>query len=382
MSRTRLLNQTFRGLAYAVVPLLTMHCQSEPELPPGPGNATGASTASCTGCSGGASSRGTTTGIGLGGAAGALSIGGLAAVAGSTSSSSGVVFGFSCIGVADGTLAAWLSSHTVAMAGTWNEGTADDQLSQTTLRNEYGNWNKPIDVAIGAIFGDESWAQAAEGQFDARWSQAIDAMKSAWGTRDPALLKVRFAHEFNLDRSDWRVSGDEVNEFKQAWQRFYTIFKSRLPKASLVWCPNDGTSGSLGLDVRKSYPGSDYVDIICIDTYNQYPWVNSKSEFDAKLSGTNSDGSPLGAESWRQWAAQQGKPLAIGEWANNGDPGGEGGGGDSPDYIQRFHDWLYQHGGNGPGQITYAVFFNYWTQFQVYPSTMQTNAATRVRSLF
>ena len=101
----------------------------------------------------------------------------------------------------------------------------------------------------------------------------------------------------------------------------------------------------------------------------------------SKLNGTNSDGSPLGAESWRQFAASKGKPMAIGEWASNGDSSG-GNGGDSPDYIQRFHDWLVANGGAGPGQIKYAIFFNGFTQFEIYPDTIQPNAAAKVRQLF
>jgi beta-mannanase len=210
----------------------------------------------------------------------------------------------------------------------------------------------------------------------------VASIKKNWAPRDPSLLNIRFAHEFNLDGSDWRVTGDDAENFKQAWRRFYRIFKANLPSASLVWCPNDGTSGDLELDIRDAYPGDDYVDVICIDTYNQWRWVNDAASFDEKLQGTYDNGAPLGAESWRKFAEAQGKPLAIGEWSSNGDPNAEGDGGDSPGYIEWFHDWLIEHAGNSAGKIKYAVFFNSWEQFQVFPETIQPRAAAAVRKLF
>ncbi|HET9931587.1 MAG TPA: hypothetical protein VFQ35_12895, partial [Polyangiaceae bacterium] len=196
------------------------------------------------------------------------------AASGGAPSTTEVKFGFSCNGVADGSLAKWLSSQVIAMAGTWNDTSADVQLEQYTLNHEYRDWNEDIDDAIGGIFKGETWAQAANGDFDVRWRSAVTSIKRAWGSRDPALLNVRFAHEFNLAESQWKVRGDEADAFRDAWARFHGIFKEVLPTASLVWCPNDGTSGSLALDVRKAYPGGSYVDVICIDTYNQWPWVN------------------------------------------------------------------------------------------------------------
>lgn len=344
----------------------------------GGGGSTNASAAS-----GGTTSGGRTS---TGGSAGSSnSTGGASTNAGASgvaSNTAQIKFGFSCNGVEDGTLAEWLSSHTIAMAGTWNDTTAEVQTEQYTLGNGFGDWNKDIDDAIGGIFKGETWAQAANGDFDDRWRETVRAIKKAWGSRNPALLNVRFAHEFNLAESQWRVSGADVGSFRRAWTRFYGIFKETLPTASLVWCPNDGTSGSLDLDIRDAYPGNEFVDVICIDTYNQWPWVDDAESFQEKIHRTEENGAPIGAEAWRAWAEQQGKPFSIGEWASNGDPEKADDGGDSPDYIQRFRDWLLQHGGSGPGKIKYAVFFNSYTQFEVFPDTMQPNAAAAVRKLF
>jgi hypothetical protein len=311
--------------------------------------------------------------------------GGAGGAGGGTVVAAGIKLGFSVNGAADGSLAAWLTHHTMDCAGTWNDNAAETQTAQYSIQpsGDFGAWNRCLDLAVGGIFQSqgESWASAAAGAYDDRWRTAVAAIKSAWGARDPTLLNVRFAHEFNLKDSNWHVTGDDAANFKKAWARFHDIFKSALPSASLVWCPNDGTSSALNLDVRDSYPGNDQVDIIAIDTYNQYPWVDSAAGFTTKINGLGSDGSPLGAESWRKFAAGQGKPFAIGEWASNGDASG-GNGGDSPTYIQLFHDWLVANGGTGPGQIKYAVFFNGYTQFEIYPDTIQPNARDKVKQLF
>jgi len=301
--------------------------------------------------------------------------------------SSLIKLGFSYAGVADGSLAAWLTHHRVEAAATWND-QKDGQADQGTIQagKEYGQWDKLLDVAVGGIYtkDGETWAAAADGQFDDRWTAIVAALKRGWGTRDQALLHVRFAHEFNLEMSDWRVRGQDASSFKKAWGRFNAILKKELPKAQLVWCPNDGTSGSLGLDIGDAYPGGELVDVVCIDTYNQYPWVDSAAAFDAKIhKGTAT--SPVGAARWLEFARAAGKPLAIAEWANNGNPSCEDGPcGDSPDYIQRFYDWLIANGGTGAGQIKYAVYFNGWTQFQLFPTSdsLQPKAAALVQKLF
>ncbi|HET9953510.1 MAG TPA: glycosyl hydrolase [Polyangiaceae bacterium] len=335
---------------------------------------------------GGASSSraGATSGGGSTASGGTAELGGMNSGAAGDADGGEVKLCFCCEGVVDGRLANWLQSGEVQCAGTWNDASAAVQEQQYTIQpeSEYGSWQKLLENAIGGIFENETWAQAANGEFDARWERTVGNIEKAWKTRDQSLLNVRFAHEFNLFDSQWRVTGSDAENFKQAWRRFHGIFKSHLPNASLVWCPNDGTSGTLDLDVRNAYPGDAYVDIIAIDTYNQWPWVNDAQAFDKKLSGEYADGAPLGAESWRRFAEAHGKPFAIGEWASNGDPDSEGGGGDSPDYIERFHSWLVTHGGTGAGQIKYAVYFNNYKQFRVFPETIQPLAAEKVRELF
>lgn len=308
-------------------------------------------------------------------------------------SSGTILLGAAGPNAANGSFAAQLASRKIDIGATWND-SKDAQLAQWTIQPmvpqtgkpaEWGAWNGHLDLAVGGIFktqGD-SWAAAAQGNYDARWRQALNAVKAAWGSRANSLLWIRFAHELNGSfMKDWSVGASEAGNYQSAFRRWAGLQREILPGSHVVWPLNDGSS--TGFDFRLAYPGDSFVDVIGIDTYNQYPHVNDQAAFDRKMLATDSNGTPVGAEAWRRFAESKGKPLALPEWANNSDPSGGGGGGDSALYIQAMHDWLTAHAGTGPGQIAYAVCFNLWTQFQLYPQTSkpQPQAWAKYRQLF
>jgi hypothetical protein len=109
--------------------------------------------------------------------------------------------------------------------------------------------------------------------------------------------------------------------------------------------------------------------------------------FTRKINGQYPNGMPLGIEKHRRFAASVGVPFAIGEWSNNADPtsDGDGGGGESPLYVQQFNAWLRAHSGDvahpAPGQILYEIHFNLWSQFQFWPVTIQPRTAAAYRAL-
>jgi len=270
--------------------------------------------------------------------------------------------------------------------GTWHDVSAAEQerLSSIAPGGGWGAWQGALDLAIGAIFKGEgeSWSAAANGAYDGRWRRVLDRIKSYRAGKGTTY--IRFAHEFNGNWWPhlWMVTEAEVVDFKKAWRRFFALKQEIFPQARLVWCPNDGTSSGIK-DIRTAYPGSDSVDVLAIDTYNWWPFVTNASEFAAKWSATDGSGAPRGPEAWRLFAQAQGVPLAIGEWASQGvDDGSGAGGGDSPAYMQGMHDWLRANGGAGPGQIEYEVLFNLWSKFELWPDTVQPQAAARYRELW
>jgi hypothetical protein len=293
---------------------------------------------------------------------------------------------------ANGSFGVWRGSP-VRIGGTWND-SYDAQLYEWSICDgeSWSSWNQPLDIAVGGIYRSrgDSWAAAARGAYTARWTAALTRIRTCWGRRDPGLLYLRFAHEMNLP-SEWSVRGGEEADFVKAITVFSTLRYRIIPRAKIVLCTNDGTDGGLnGLDIRKLWPGRDshgrlVANVYATDSYNQYPHVTTVAGFTKKINGQYSSGIPLGIEKHRQLAARFGVPFAISEWGNNGDPHSDGGGGESPLYVQLFNAWARAHAGNvahpAAGQLLYEIHFNLWSQFQLWPATLQPRTAAAYRAV-
>ena len=285
-------------------------------------------------------------------------------------------------GAASGAFGAWRGAP-ITIGGTWND-SLDAQTNQWSIQPslEWGKWNGALDVAVGAIYktNGETWAAAAAGAYDARWTTALNNIKKYWGTRDQANLYLRFAHEFNGSWTPWNVTGAETASFKTAWIRFHTLQTAILPTAHLVFCPNDGSTAALNLDWRNAFPGAAYVDVLSTDSYNQYPWVNTAAAFTSKINAVDSYGAPVGIEKHRQFAASVGLPFAISEWGTNASMG------DAPVFVDSMKNWFASHAGTGAGQLVYEIYFNVVNYnsgvFAIYPTTTQPSAANAYNADF
>jgi hypothetical protein len=286
---------------------------------------------------------------------------------------------------------AWLPSHNLAAVGHWSDSDAAVQQEQygTGPGETFGTWTGIIDIAFGGVFGAETWAQAAAGTFDSRWTTGLNALKTKWGSRTPGNLHLRFAHEFNGDFSPWAVSdsGDmSYTNFKNAWIRWANLVHSILPGVQIVWSPNYGTSSLTHVD--DAYPGSAYVDVIGPDLYNSWPHITDAAGWTAnKFNNSDSNGNPVGFEAWRLYAATKLKPVAFPEWGNpRVDTGGGAGGGDDPYFAQTVLAWMKANGGHGAGQVKYAVYFSigpsggYTADYEVWPTARQPLTAAAVQS--
>jgi hypothetical protein len=293
---------------------------------------------------------------------------------------------------ADGRFGTWRGAA-VQIGGTWDNGD-DEQVKMRTIcpGGPWAAWDAPLDVAVGAIDVDagESWHAAAAGAYVARWQAHLTRMRQCWGTRDPSLLYIRFAHEMNLPQK-WRVRGGEEADFVKAITLYSSLRYQLVPGAHLVLCPNDGTDGGLnGLDLRKLWPGRDaqgrpVADIYAVDSYNAAPHVTTAADFRKKINASYPNGIPLGLEAHRRFAAKLGVPFAVPEWSNNGDHGSSTGGGESPAYLREFNAWLRAHSGDlsspAAGQVLYEVQFNLLEPFAFWPRTLQPQTAAAYRSL-
>lgn len=284
-------------------------------------------------------------------------------------------------GVASGAFGRWRGTP-VTIGGTWNDTYAAQPAQSTlTMPTEWGRWRLDLDDAVGAIFKSrgESWRAAARGAYDQRWRRALQRMRSAWGSR-PGTLFLRFAHEFNGDWTDWSVSGGEVRDFVTAWRRFRGLQRSIMPRARLVFCPNDGSATRQRLDWRKAFPGKQYVDVMGVDSYNQEPFVRSAAAFTRKSLARDRYGAPMGVEQHRRFAASVGLPLAVPEWSTNADAG------DGAAFVRAFHNWMAAHAGTGAGSVLYEIQFNVGSygggRFRLFPSTRMPLAAAAYAAAF
>jgi hypothetical protein len=292
---------------------------------------------------------------------------------------------------ANGTYGRW-RGETLTIGGTWDNGN-DLMVGMKSIcpGGPWAAWRKPLDVAIGAIDTrvGESWAKAAAGAYDARWTKNLQKIKQCWGSRDPGLLYIRFAHELNLKDMRWKVKGGEEAYFVKAITRYSTLRYKILPKAKVVLCTSDGTSDGLGIDIHKLWPGKDskgrqVVDVYAVDTYNSWVVIRDEQEFNDKLN-RNQSGMPLGIEGHRLMAVSWGVPFAVAEWSGNGDPKDEGHGADLPIYYKLMNDWFRAHAADPkhpqPGQLLYEIQFNDQPRFELLPTTVQPKSARMYRSL-
>ena len=281
-------------------------------------------------------------------------------------------------GVPDGSFAAWRGSP-VPMAGTWANSN-DGQLALWPLHGEYAAWTGDLDIAIGAIDRDagETWAAAAQGAYDQRWSQSLQEMARLWSGR-PGTLYIRFAHEFNGNWYPWSVPSGSVGDFIAAWQRFRALQQQFAPAAKLVFAPNSETAGDFGTDWREAYPGPGQADVVSTSYFNAWPFTRTSAEFHDLALRYDQFGGPRGIQRHLEFARSVGLPFAVSEWSNYIDSG------DTTAWIEQMYGFFNANAGTGPGQVRYEILFNELRDgngFAVFPETNLPNSARAYADLW
>lgn len=169
----------------------------------------------------------------------------------------------------------------------------------------FPTWREPWDIAAGRI-PMISWARTSSAAINAgthdAWIRArADAVK-ALGS--PVL--IRFSWEMDAPTVASTVGSPSV--YVQAWRRIHGLFAERgATNVEWVWCPNayNFTSGR----AQQFYPGDEFVDWTCADTYNWSPLRPGGDGGGRWLSFSDT----LGMRDFYDWAVQRGKPIMIGE---------------------------------------------------------------------
>jgi hypothetical protein len=268
----------------------------------------------------------------------------------------GLVFnsGGSCIGAANGDFATWRGKGNT-MSATW---ATDGGLVQ--LRDEYADWTAAIDYSPQYAFATSgtpfTWAAMSAGDFDRRMRRDLRALKRQWGDRT-TTLNYRFQHEFNGDWFAWSVDESTTKDFVSGWRRFADLFREEMAgddRFRLVWCANGGSNPKQFTDIRSAYPGDDAVDIVSIDYYD-FTKASNADEWRQQLDAVDGGGGPVGLRSWRDFAEDHGKPLALSEWGNQY--------GDDPYFIEQMYEFIaaspVQEGAVARGgDLIYEIYFN------------------------
>jgi hypothetical protein len=154
---------------------------------------------------------------------------------------------------------------------------------------------------------------------------------------------LRLGWEFNGDWMAW--SAFNSSEFNGAFRRVAGLLKKLLPRATIDWNGNLGTSQAGHNVFTELYPGNDVVDVIGVDAYDQ-----SNAHADSPAGFAKWAAMPFGLDAWYRFAQAHGKPMSLPEWGLNAR--GEG---DNPEFIRGMHSWLAQRSTG----IAFEAYFNW-----------------------
>jgi len=170
---------------------------------------------------------------------------------------------------------------------------------------------------------------AGEANADLRLGWEFDGNWYAWEALTPAT-EVSYAAYFDQIVTAMRSVPGEAFKF--------------------VWNPDASAFTTSGYSVTAAYPGNAYVDYIGLDAYDQ-SWATPQTPANAWSSTTLPDLSAA-----EQFAASQGKPVALCEWGVAIRPDGHGLG-DDPLYVDNMISWLQA----AANHVAYESYFDYNT---------------------
>ncbi|MBE3203471.1 MULTISPECIES: glycoside hydrolase family 26 protein [Parafrankia] len=175
--------------------------------------------------------------------------------------------------------------------------------------------------------GQGSISACASGAYNSHWAEFGRWLVSKGR---PATI-VRLAWEFNGTWFEWSVRGNP-SAWASCYRQVVSAVRSTDPQARFDWAMNAHSSSPW-----DAYPGDDYVDIIGIDSYDQWPASTTAEIFDKQCNQA------VGLCAAIAFARAHGKQFSVPEWglvASSGTEAGRSGqaGGDNPVYIQQMYE--------------------------------------------
>jgi hypothetical protein len=147
----------------------------------------------------------------------------------------------------------------------------------------------------------------------------------------PASI-IRLAWEFNGDWFPWSVSKTNPTTWVNCFRQVVSAIRSTDPQARIDWALNAHSGGAWSV-----YPGDAYVDVIGVDSYDQWPASTTDAAFAQQCA------QDTGLCTVIAFARQHGKQFSVPEWGLVGksDTGaGRAGqaGGDNPVYVRNMYN--------------------------------------------
>jgi hypothetical protein len=188
----------------------------------------------------------------------------------------------------------------------------------------YEMWSgSPYTMAFGVAMLPEdvsgvSLQMGADGKYNAYWKE-FGSVIASYGLGDSI---IRLGWEFNGNWYVWQATQPEV--WAECWRQIVTSVRSTAPGLRWNWNVSRGVSAGLA-EPTQAYPGDAYVDMIGVDSYDQWPPATTAAGWQSQLNGTQ------GLSYWLAFAQAHGKQFSVPEWGNVGP--GPSTGGDDPQYV-------------------------------------------------
>jgi hypothetical protein len=184
------------------------------------------------------------------------------------------------------------------------------------------------------LHSDNTFSSVANGQWDQVFRQLAERVMS---TGQPQRVIIRLGWEYNGNWYAWSAIKDPAG-YIAAYRRVVTIMRKTAPGIRFDWTTDFQSNSSF--DWKSAYPGDDVVDILSMDVYDEY-----------NRGWSDIENAPTGLKAFRAFARAHNKPEAYPEW---GCSTGSHGRGDSPEFIEHFHDWLR----DGAPNVLYQAYWN------------------------
>jgi hypothetical protein len=236
----------------------------------------------------------------------------------------------------------------------------------------YQTWQgAPYTMSFGVAMLPENVAgvslqACANGSYNSYWRQ-FGSVISSYGLGHSI---IRLGWEFNGDWYVWAATQPTV--WAKCWQQVVTSARSTAPGLQWDWNVNRGVSGGLA-DPTQAYPGNAYVNIVGVDSYDNWPAATTPAGWQTQLNGTQ------GLNYWLAFAKAHGKPLSVPEWANVSS--GPSNGGDDVAYVNDMRSFFAANAAN----IAYEASFQAVpspTEWAYGPGTAVPNSAAAYRAGF